>query len=171
MTTPADTGPPHWSARPYDPERAADRETALAFFTEPDFHFRTAQPDTRAEWELLGLLDDGTRILLADSVPVGLYAVEDMGSEHGSHVQLDLRLHARAPGHWWPAAYRAVLDGLRWRRELVRVTVRVGEHDARGLAAARAAGLTEEGTLAHVTLHDGKPCGTVFFSQIWAPAS
>ncbi|MFE0651511.1 hypothetical protein ACFVZH_23265 [Streptomyces sp. NPDC059534] len=171
MSTPADTTPPRWSARAYDASDAADRAAALAFFTEPDFHFRVAQPDTRAEWEIDEVLDDTVRLLCADGEPVGLYGVEDQGSEHGSHVQVDLRLRAAAPEHWWPAAYAAVRDALLWRRELVRVTVRIPEHDHRGIAAARAAGLTEEGTLAKVTLHDGVPCGTVFFSQIWDPRS
>lgn len=171
MTTPADTAAPRWSARAYDPSDTADRETALAFFTEPDFHFRLAQPDTRAEWEIDEILDDSVRLLFADGEPVGLYGLEDQGSEHGSHVQLDLRLRAAAPEHWWPAACEAVLDALLWRREIVRLTVRVPEHDRRGLAAARAAGLTEEGTLSKVTLHDGVPSGTVFFSHVWAPLS
>jgi hypothetical protein len=169
MTASADTPLPSWSARPYS---EADRETVLSFFTEPDFHFRTAQPDTRPEWEIDALLDEAApRVLLADGEPVGLYAVEDMGSEHGSHVQIDLRLCGLAPEPWWPAAFEEVVRGLRWRREIVRVTVRVGEYDTRGRAAARAAGLTEEGTLGHIALHDGVRCGTVFFSRIWAPAS
>lgn len=168
MTASAEIPLPRWSARPY---AAPDREPVLAFFTEPDFHFRTAQPDTRSETEIDALLDEGTRVLLADGEPVGLYAVEDMGSEHGSHVQLDLRLRGSAPGAWWPAALEEVLRGLRWGRELVRVTVRVGSYDSRGLAAARAAGLTEEGTLGDVELHDGVRSGTVFFSRIWAPTS
>ncbi|WP_353942657.1 hypothetical protein ABII15_14030 [Streptomyces sp. HUAS MG91] len=171
MTTPADTAPPRWSARAYDASDATDRAAALEFFTEPAFHFRIAQPDTRAAWEIDEILDDTVRLLLADGEPAGLYGVEDQGSEHGSHVQIDLCLRAGAPEHWWPAAYAAVRDALLWRRELVRVTVRIPEHDRRGLAAARAAGLTEEGTLGKVVLHDGARYGTVFFSQIWEPLS
>ncbi|MCK1822335.1 hypothetical protein MTQ10_22670 [Streptomyces sp. XM83C] len=168
MTATATTATPRWSARPFT---ARDREPVLAFFTEPDFHFRTAQPDTRSEAEIDALLDDSTRVLLADGEPVGLYGVEDVGSEHGSHIQLDLRLRGSAPDTWWPAALEEVLRGLRWSREIVRVTVRVGAYDTRGLAAARAAGLTEEGTLGDIELHDGVRSGTVFFSRIWAPTS
>ncbi|GAA3226357.1 hypothetical protein GCM10020256_36740 [Streptomyces thermocoprophilus] len=103
MTATATTATPRWSARPFT---ARDREPVLAFFTEPDFHFRTAQPDTRSEAEIDALLDDSTRVLLADGEPVGLYGVEDVGSEHGSHIQLDLRLRGSAPDTWWRRRWR-----------------------------------------------------------------
>lgn len=159
---------PRWSVRPCSD---ADRAAVLDFFSEPDFFFRTAQPDTLSEAEVLDLLGDDTRVLLADGEPVGLYALEGNGSEHGCHYSLALRLRAAAPSAWWAEALREVIRALRWRQELIRLSVHVGEFDARGLSAARAAGLTEEGTLAKVTIHDGDRYGTVFFSQIWAPES
>jgi hypothetical protein len=166
---PADaTRTPLWSARPYTDQ---DRDAVLDLFGEPDFYFRTTQPDTRPEWEILALLDDDTRVLLADGTPVGLFALEGVGSDHGCHRQLHLRLTAAAPAHWWESAYREVVRGVRWRHELVRITFTAGEFDDRGLRAARALGLTDEGTLADVVLHEGRPYGYVYFSQIWAPTS
>ncbi|WP_181010481.1 hypothetical protein, partial [Streptomyces sp. SM14] len=141
----------------------------LAFFTEPDFHFRTAWPDTRAEWEVLDLLGEDTRLVLADGAPAGLFETEDVAGAHACHLQLHLRLTAALPTSAWAAAYREVVRGLRWQRELVRITVCVGAWDTRGLAAARLAGLSEEGELPAVVMRDGGRHGTVFFSQIWEP--
>lgn len=162
------TAGPGWSARPFSD---TDRTTVLDFFTEPDFYFRTAQPDTRSEPEILDLITGETQVLLADGTPVGLYVLEENGSGHGCHYLLHLRLRATAPAKWWPAAYHEVVRGLRWRHEAVRVSVLIGEYDPRGIAAARTAGLTREGTLAKVTTHNGVRYGTVFFSQVWTPQS
>jgi hypothetical protein len=143
----------------------------LGFFTEPDFHFRTAWPDTRPEWEVLELLTEDTRLITADGVPVGLYEVEEIGGVHACHLQLQLRLTARLPLADWPAAYQEVMRGLRWEREVVRLSVLVGAYDERGLAAARLTGLREDGTLPDLLVRDGGRHGTVFFSRIWEPGS
>ncbi|MET8995648.1 hypothetical protein [Amycolatopsis sp. Hca4] len=155
---------PRWSARAY---ADADRAEVLALFTDPGFFFRTDRPGTRPEREILRLLGDDTRVLRADGEPVGLYALEHEGSEHGCHYVLHLRLRSDAPTHWWAEVYREIVRALRWRREIVRLSVRFPEFDPAGLAFARSAGLTEEGTLAGVTTRDGRRRGTVFFSQVW----
>ncbi|MEU0530775.1 hypothetical protein [Amycolatopsis tolypomycina] len=162
---PAERALPRWSARA---GTAADRAAVLALFTDPGFFFRTDRPDTRSEQEIDQLLGDDTRVLHADGEPVGLYALEHEGSEHGCHYVLHLRLRSDVPLHWWHDAYREIVHALRWRHELVRLSVRFPEFDPAGLAFARSAGLTEEGTLAGVTTHEGRRRGTVFFSQVWA---
>ncbi|MGW3655062.1 hypothetical protein ACWD6R_04815 [Streptomyces sp. NPDC005151] len=159
--------PPVWSARHVT---EADHAAVLDFFTEPDFRFRTVRSDVLAEWEVLSLLDDA-RLLLADGVPVGLYAVENSGADHACHLMLQLRLTARLPLAVWASAYHEVIRGLRRHRELVRLAVLVGDDDERGLAAARLAGLTEEGVLPGMTVGDGRRRGQVFFSRIWEPVS
>ncbi|MEV4050091.1 hypothetical protein AB0J55_02790 [Amycolatopsis sp. NPDC049688] len=163
--TPADRALPRWSARAY---ADADRAAVLALFADPGFFFRTGRPATRPEWEVLELLGDDTRVLRADGEPAGLYALEHEGSEHGCHYLLHLRLRSGAQAHWWRDAYREIVRALRWRHEVVRLSVRFPEFDPVGLAFARSAGLTEEGTLAGVTTHEGRRRGTVFFSQVWA---
>ncbi|MCP3760524.1 hypothetical protein [Streptomyces sp. TBY4] len=160
--------PPTWTARPLT---EADHDTVFAFFDEADFHFRTAQPDTRSEADILALLDEAPRLLLADGVPVGLWALEACASEHWAQLMLHFRLTSTAPLSWWQSAFDEVVRAVHWRRELVRLSVWIDEHDARGLAFARAAGLTDEGVLSHVTLHEGRRYGTRFFSRIWAPTS
>ncbi|WP_410573318.1 hypothetical protein [Amycolatopsis sp. cmx-4-61] len=165
VAAPVDSVLPRWSARAC---AAADRSAVLALFADPGFFFRTDRPDTRPEAEIDRLLGDDTRVLCADGEPVGLYALEHEGSEHGCHYVLDLRLRSDLPTHWWHAAYREIVRALRWRREVVRLSVRFPEFDPAGLAFARSAGLTEEGTLAGVTTHEGRRRGTVFFSQVWA---
>ena len=164
----ADLATADWSARAYGDQ---DREAVLRMFTEPDFYYRTAQPDTRPEWEILELLADDTRVLLADGEPVGLYSLENEGSDHGCHFRLNLRLHAAAPSAWWRAAFDEVVRATLWRREVVRLALRVGEFDQRALAIARSLGLTEEGVLADTTLHEGRRYGYVFFSRLWTPTS
>lgn len=156
---------PRWSARAY---ADSDRSAVLALFADPGFFFRTDRPDTRPEREVLELLGDDTRVLRAGGEPAGLYALEHEGSEHGCHYVLHLRLRSGAPPQWWSDAYREVVRALRWRHEVVRLSVRFPEFDPAGLAFARSAGLTEEGTLAGVTTHEGRRRGTVFFSHVWA---
>lgn len=157
-----------WSARPV---AETDHEAVLALFTEPDFYFRTTRPDTRPAWEILALLDEDTRLLCADGEPVGLYALEAMGGDHGCHYVLHLRLSARLRADAWVSAYDEVVRGLRWQREVVRLAVLTGEFDDRGLAAARLAGFTEEGVLTGHVVHDGHRRGSVFLSRIWEPTS
>lgn len=166
--TTAGADAPQWSARPIC---EADHDAVLAMFEEPDFYFRTNLPDTRSQREILELLDKDVRLLMADGRPVGLYGVESLGSEAGSNYQLEFRLRSSAPPSWWRAAYEEIVRALRWRRELVRILVRVGEYDERALAAARDIGLDDEGTLEHLVVLDGRRHGHVFFSQIWAPTS
>jgi hypothetical protein len=172
---PAGAGPgvPHWSCRAWAGEEATDldRAAVLELFTEPDFYFRTDQPDTRPEWEVLSLLDEDTRVLLADGRPAGLYALDPEGPAHGCHFQLHLRLRAAAPPAWWESVYREVLRAARWQHEIVRLTLRFREFDERGLRFARGLGLAAEGTLAGITVHEGRRRGQVFFSQIWTPTS
>lgn len=165
--TAAAAPPAAWSSRR---PRDADRQAVLELFTEPDFFYRTAHPDTRPQWEILDLVGDGARLLFADGVLTGLYAAEPTGSEHSGHLQLHLRLRAAAPDAWWPAAYRHIVRALRWSGDLVRLTVQFGEYDERGLRAARAIGLTPEGTLANVCVRGGHRYGSVFFSQVWEPS-
>ncbi|SFC88663.1 hypothetical protein [Streptomyces aidingensis] len=164
-----DTAPdtaPRWSGRPRTPE---DTDAVLAMFTEPDFYYRTDRPDTRSEAEILRLLDDDTRLLLADGRPAGLYAVQAAGAEHGCHYQVELRLTGEAPLAWWVSAYRELVRALRWEREVVRIALPLHEFDDRGRRFARAAGLTEEGTLAQVTARGGGRHGRVFFARIFPP--
>jgi hypothetical protein len=157
---------PSWSSRPYTD---ADLDAVLDLFTEPDFFYRTALPDTRPQWEILELLDDDTRLLFADGTLIGLYAAELRGPEHACHLQLNLRLRASAPDAWWPAAYHEIVRALRWSGEIIRLATEVGEFDERGLRAARAIGLTEEGTLGNLCVRGGRRYGYVFFAQIWEP--
>ncbi|UED82957.1 hypothetical protein [Streptomyces profundus] len=160
--------PPAWSSRPYS---EPDREAVLALFEEPDFHYRTEQPDTRSAAEIQRLLDDDTQVLLADGRVVGLYALSAEGVEHGCHYLLTLRLSGAVPEAWWSSAYAEVVAAARWRHEIVRLSVRFATHDERGLRSARATGLTEEGILAGVTARDGARHGRVYFSQVWSPVS
>jgi hypothetical protein len=162
------TGAPAWSARACSD---SDYDDVLAFFSEPDFFFRTAEPDTRSEWEIRKLVGADTRLLLADDEPAGLYALEGFGGEHGCHYQVHLRLRAAAPNAWWHSAFEEIVRALTWKKELVRLAVQVGEFDGRGLAFARSLGLTEEGTLASVVRHGGQRYGYVFFARIWALTS
>lgn len=166
--TDAPEGRPVWSSRPYAEE---DREAVLALFEEPDFRYRTDQPDTRPAAEIVRLLDDDTRVLRADGRVVGLYALSAEGAEHGCHHLLTLRLSAQVPDAWWESAHHEVVRAARWRREIVRLTARFASDDARGLRVARALGLTEEGTLAEVTARDGARHGLVCFSRVWSPVS
>ncbi len=159
---------PRWSARPYS---GGDRDAVLALFAEPDFFYRTAQPDTRPEWEILDLLGEDSHLLIANGALVGLYALEGAGGEHGCHFRLELRLRSGAALSWWLSAYREVVRAVRWRRELVRLTMQIGEFDEPGLRFARSLGLTEEGTLGDITIHEGRRRGYVYFSQIWTPTS
>jgi len=101
--------------------------------------------------------------------PAGLYAIEEVGSEHGCHLLLRLRLRAAAAPSWWASAYQEIVRATRWRRELVRLSMQFAEFDDRGLQFARALGLTEEGTLAAVTARGGQRFGSVYFAQIWTP--
>ncbi|MBY8885320.1 hypothetical protein K7472_10730 [Streptomyces sp. PTM05] len=160
---------PHsWAARP---PRDEDHAALLALFTEPDFHFRTHQPDLLPEWQVLELIaEDRTHVLLDGGEVVGLYAFEEMGGDHAGHDLLHLRLTARLPLTAWTSAFEAIVAGELFHRELVRLELRVGQFDARGLDAARTFGLTEEGTLAHLVVHDGERAGYVFFSRIWEPS-
>jgi hypothetical protein len=157
-----------WSARPYTD---ADRQAVLDLFTEPDFYFRTTDPETRSEAQVLDLIDEDVRVLLCDGEVVGLYAAGHAGAEHGCHLELDLRLSAALPAGAWPAAFAAVAAGLRWAAEVVRLEVIVPEFDERGLAFARGCGLREEGTLTDVLVHDGRRAGKVYFSQIQEPTA
>lgn len=159
--------PATWSSRPC---ADADQEAVLELFTEPDFFYRTAHPDTRPQWEILELIDADTRLLFADGALTGLYAAEHMGPEHSGHLQLHLRLRASAPQAWWRAAYGQVVRALRGSGDVVRLTMQIGEFDGRGLRAARAIGLTPEGTLGNLCVRGGRRHGFVFFSQIWEPS-
>ncbi|MEU3251186.1 hypothetical protein [Streptomyces sp. NPDC006997] len=161
------TPTPVWSARRVT---EADHAAVLGFFTEPGFRFRTPRSEILAEWQVLALLDDA-RLLLADGVPAGLYAVENSGADHACHLVLQLRLSARLPLTAWASAYHEVVRGLRHHRELVRLAVQVVDDDERGLAAARAAGFTEEGVLPGMTVDDGHRRGQVFLSRLWEPVS
>lgn len=155
---------PRWTMRRVS---GSDRESVLSLFTEPEFYFRTAVPDTRPEWEVMALVGDDSRLLLGDGEPVGLAALETVGSDHACHYELHLRLRATAPDSWWQSAYHEIVRSHRWRHEVGRITMRVNEFDNRGLAIARAVGMTEEGTLASVVFHDGRRYGTVYFSHVW----
>ncbi|MGW2182056.1 hypothetical protein ACWCXX_28970 [Streptomyces sp. NPDC001732] len=164
---PQPQAPPVWAARRVT---GADHATVLGFFAEPDFRFRTLRSEVLPEWEVLSLLDDA-RLLLADGAPVGLYAAENSGGEHACHLHLQLRLCARLPLDVWASAYHEVIRGLLRHRELIRLTVLVSDDDERGLAAARLAGLTEEGVLPGMTVRAGRRHGQVFFSRVWEPVS
>lgn len=165
MTPPAT---PVWVSRPWQEH---DRDEVLDLFAEPDFYYRTDVPDARPEWEILALLGDDTRVLLADGRLAGLYAVEEDGLPHGCHFRVHLRLRAAATLSWWCSAYQEVVAALRWHREVVRLATRFYEFDDRGLRVADALGLATDGTLADVVVHDGRRHGEVFFAQIWKPAS
>jgi hypothetical protein len=162
------TAAPVWTSRPWQEH---DRDEVLGLFEEPDFYDRTEVPDSRPEWEILALLDDDTRVLLADGRLTGLYAVENESMAHGGHVRLQLRLRAAAPLSWWCSAYHELVAALRWHREVVRLAMRFLEFDDRGLQVANTVGLTTDGTLADIVAHDGQRHGEVFFAQIWTPAS
>jgi len=165
MTAP--TRAPAWSARPYTD---ADRATVLDLFVEQDFHFRTELPDLLSESEVAGLVADAW-LLVADGEPVGLYALTPSGRGHTGNFRLHLRLRASAPVSWWTSAYAEIVRSARWHTDVVRIGMRVGEFDDCGLAAARALGMTEEGTLLGVVLSGGRRWGSVCFSQVWAVRS
>ncbi|MER5439011.1 hypothetical protein [Streptomyces sp. NPDC002790] len=158
--------PDRWSAHPYT---EADLPTVLAFFTEPDFYFRTVHPGLAAEAEIVALLDEDTRVLCADGEPVGLYAMAPTDGV-SAHYELDFRLRHCAPDTWWTAAYREIEAGLRERTEAVRLTVTAGEFDSRLLGILRGLPLTEEGVLEHVVLHRGSYRGYHHFVQLWGVA-
>lgn len=149
----------------------SDYPIVLNWFSEADFFYRTAVPDTRAEWEIRELVSTDSRLILAAGEPVGLFAFEGIGPDHSCHYQLHLRLHAGIAVSLWVSAYTHLVQALRWRAELVRLTMLVAEFDDRGLEVARSLALTEEGTLAGITAHRGRRYGYVFFSQIWTPDS
>lgn len=169
MPTPrTDPAPaPNWTARPYADD---DRADVLRWFTEPDFFYRTAQPDTRPEWEVMDLVGDDTRVLLADGHPVGLVALEGIGPVHGCHFQLHLRLRADVPDRWWSSAFEEVVRAARWRREVIRLSMLVGDFDSHGMEIAGTLDLSYEGTLPGITVHDGQRYGYAYFSHVWPPA-
>jgi hypothetical protein len=166
MTTTIAT--PSWTQRRATEADAAD---ILDMFTESDFLYGTYRPSTLPEHQIIELVGDDTRLLLADGRVAGVYRLEVEGSDHGCHYVLHLRLRAAAPLSWWASAYQEILRAARWRKEIVRLAMRIPEFDTRGLQAARALGLTEEGTLADVVVHNGQRYGTVYFAQIWTPES
>ncbi|GAB3465370.1 hypothetical protein [Actinophytocola sediminis] len=145
----------------------------LDLFTEPGFFFRTAEPDTLAEHEIRGLLDEETReireIRDGDRV-IGLWAVEQIGGDQGGHYQLHLRLSSSVSDERWLRAYHDVLRALRHEREFVRLQQVVGEFDERGLRICRALGIPEDGTLRNVVVHGGHRYGNVYFGHIEEPA-
>lgn len=166
MTT--TTATPAWTQRRATEADAAD---ILDMFTESDFLYGTYRPSTLPEHQIAELVGDDTRLLLADGRVAGVYRLEVEGSDHGCHYVLHLRLRAAAPLSWWVSAYDEILRAGRWSKEIVRLAMRIPGFDTRGLQAARALGLTEEGTLADVVVHNGQRYGTVYFAQIWTPES
>lgn len=166
MTT--TTATPAWAQRRATEADAAD---ILDMFTESDFLYGTYRPSTLPEHQIAELVGDDTRLLLADRRVAGVYRLEVEGSDHGCHYVLHLRLRAAAPLSWWVSAYDEILRAGRWGKEIVRLAMRIPGFDTRGLQAARALGLTEEGTLADVVVHNGQRYGTVYFAQIWTPES
>ncbi len=168
MTTTEPATTPAWTQRTATEADAAD---ILDLFTESDFLYGTYRPSTLPEHQIAELVGDDTRLLLADGRVAGVYRLEVEGSDHGCHYVLHLRLRAAAPLSWWASAYAEILRAARWRNEIVRLAMRIPGFDTRGLQAARALGLTEEGTLADVVVHNGQRYGTVYFAQIWTPES
>lgn len=167
MTT-TETTTPAWTQRT---ATEADAAEILDLFTESDFLYGTYRPSTLPEHQIGELIGDNTRLLLADGQVAGVYRLEVEGSDHGCHYVLHLRLRAAAPLSWWASAYDEILRAARWSKEIVRLAMRIPGFDTRGLQAARALGLTEEGTLADVVVHNGQRYGTVYFAQIWTPES
>jgi hypothetical protein len=165
MNTSQAAAPVWWSSRPF---RQADRDAVLRLFTAPDFYFRDPQPDLLPEQEIITLLAEA-HVIEDGGEPIGLYALEPTGADHGCHFRLDFRLRADQPDSLWQLAYREIVLALRDRTELVRITVQAGEFDHRLTGVLRQLGLTEEGLLAGVVLHRGRRCGYRFFSQIWEP--
>ncbi|MGQ0838596.1 hypothetical protein [Actinokineospora sp.] len=153
-----------WSSRSYVP---TDLSRVLDLFTEADFRFRTELPHLLSAAEVVELLAADTRLLFADGELVGLYGIDPVGNRHGCHYRLHLRLRAHAPQAWWVAAYREIVRALRWRTEVVRLSLQVDETDERGLAAARALDLTDEGTLPGVVAGVGGRTGPACFAQLW----
>jgi hypothetical protein len=156
-----------WSARPCTGQGLL---AALDFFTEPDFYFRTALPDQLSEAEIVQLLGDSARLLLADSEPVGLWVV-DCPSAISSHYELHFRLRRSAPDEWWGAAYQQIVAAQLWRNETVRVTVPAFEFDSRLPRILRALGLAYEGLLSGVVLYRGRRYGLHYFAQLWVDES
>ncbi|BBA96686.1 hypothetical protein RVR_2101 [Actinacidiphila reveromycinica] len=146
---------------------AADHPAVWELFTEPEFFFRTAQPETLAQAGITALLGDETHLITADGRPAGLWAAEPMGAEHACHHLLDLRLSARLSDEQWQSAYREVVAALRLRTEVVRLTVRAGDFDERWTRVLRGLGLNDEGLLDGVVLRDGRRRGYHYFSQLW----
>jgi hypothetical protein len=142
----------------------------LDLFTEPTFFFRTAEPDTLAEHEIQALLADDTRVLHDGDQVIGLWAVEQVGGDHGCHYQLHLRLADSVPDERWEQAYLDVVCALRHEREVVRLQQVIGEFDERGLRICRGLGIPEDGTLRNVVVHGGRRYGYVYFGHIEEPA-
>jgi hypothetical protein len=140
----------------------------LDLFTEPEFFFRTAEPDTLAEHEITRLLDD-THVIYEDDQVIGLWAIEQVGGDHGCHYQLHLRLSSTVPDERWEQAYHDVVAAIRHGREVVRLQQLVGEFDERGLRICRGLGITENGTLRNVVVHGGRRYGHVYFGHIEEP--
>ena len=163
--SPQAPAPARWSSRPFS---EADRDAVLRLFTDPDFYFRDPHPDLLSEPEIVTLLGNA-HVIEASDEPVGLYAVEPIGAEHGGHFRLDFRLRADQPDSRWQAAYREIVGVLRDRTEVVRVTVQAAEFDHRLTGVLSGLGLTAEGLLANVVLHRGQRCGYRFFAEIWEP--
>ncbi|TDV54814.1 hypothetical protein [Actinophytocola oryzae] len=143
--------------------------TVLELFTEPTFFFRTAEPDTLAEHEIRELLTDAREIRDGDRV-IGLWAVEQVGGDHGCHFQLHLRLSSGVSDERWVRAYHDVVRALRNEREVVRLQQLVGEFDERGLRLCKELGLSEDGTLRNVVVHQGNRYGYVYFGHVAEPA-
>lgn len=140
----------------------------LDLFTEPEFFFRTAEPDTLAEHEITQLLDD-THLIHDDDQVIGLWAIEQIGGDHGCHYQLHLRLTSAVPDERWERAYHDVVAAIRHSREAVRLQQVVGEFDERGLRICRGLGIPEDGTLRNVVVHGGRRYGNVYFGHIEEP--
>ncbi|WP_433271685.1 hypothetical protein ACQPZF_13270 [Actinosynnema sp. CS-041913] len=162
-----------FESRPYGPEY---EDPVGRLFESSDFCYRTTIPMTLGHADIRRLAA-GSRVVLADGLPVGLWSVDSLlwsaaGQDvHSGLYLLHLRLASFVPVEWWRAVYRRVLDHLRDRQEVARISFEVNEFDLLGQDVAEALGLRAEGLLPDLVERDGRRWGRWTYGAVWPVAA
>ncbi|MEJ2874540.1 MULTISPECIES: hypothetical protein [unclassified Saccharothrix] len=158
-----------FQSRAFGPEH---EEAVYRLFESSDFLYRTTLPTALGRAEIDALVADA-RVVLVDGVVVGLWSVDSLLWSHAGQLPdsglylLRLRLASTAPVSWWVEVYRRVLEHLRDRNGLARITFEVEEFDALGVEVAAALGLTAEGLLPELVEREGRRWGRWVYGATW----
>lgn len=162
----AELGTPQLSAVPL---AEVDLDDVLGLFTEPTFYYRTYRPELLSEDEILALLPERTLVCRAGSRPVGLLDAEDLGAGYPGHYQLYLRFAAPVELAVAAATASGLLDGLRERHPVGRITHEVYEFDEPGRQLALRLGFRDEGVLAGLVERDRRRWGVRYLAWYHDP--